>query len=36
MIDEYFDKVIWSLEREEWDRMTEAQKCEFVNNARKK
>lgn len=30
LIDGYFAKIIWSLEKEEWDRMSEAQKTEFV------
>lgn len=30
LIDDYFDKVIWSLEKDEWTRMSDAQKAEFV------
>ena len=33
-IDEYFDKQIWSLERDEWLKMTEQDKDEFVNKIR--
>ena len=33
LIDEYFDKITWSLEKEEWEKMSEAQKMEFVRKA---
>jgi len=29
-IDEYFDKQIWSLEHDEWLKMTEQEKDKFV------
>ena len=34
LIDDYFARIIWSLEKEEWDKMSEAQKMEFVRKAR--
>ena len=34
LIDEYFDKLNWSLEKEEWEKMSEAQKMKFVRKAR--
>ena len=34
LIDEHFDKIIWSLEKEEWERMSEVQKSAFVRKAR--
>ena len=36
LVEEYFSRVNWSLENEEWERMSESQKIAFVNNARKK
>lgn len=33
LIDEYFDKIIWSLEKEEWEKMSEAQRALFVEKA---
>ncbi len=33
LIEGYFDKIIWSLEKEEWEEMSEAQKMEFVRKA---
>ncbi len=36
LIDAYFGEITWSLEKEEWDRMSESQKIAFVDKARKK
>jgi len=33
LIEDYFDKIIWSLEKEEWEKMSEAQKMEFVRKS---
>ena len=33
LIDEYFDEIIWSLEKVEWEKMSEEQKMEFVRKA---
>ena len=30
VIDDYFSHIIWSLEKEEWDHMSEAEKRSFV------
>jgi len=29
-VEKYFDKVIWSVDKEEWSKMTEDQKGRFV------
>ncbi len=33
LIDDYFARITWSMEKEEWDRMTEEQKSIFVRKA---
>jgi len=33
LIEIYFDRIIWSLEKDEWEKMSEAQKMEFVKKA---
>ncbi len=33
MVDDYFARIVWSLEKEEWDRMSECQKIAFVRRA---
>ena len=34
LIDEYFDKITWSLEKEEWKKMSESERNLFVEKAR--
>ena len=34
LIGDYFARITWSLEKEEWEKMSEAQKMEFVRKAR--
>ena len=34
LIDDYFARITWSLEKEEWEKMSETQKIEFVRKAR--
>ena len=36
MVDDYFARIVWSLEKDEWDRMSEAEKSAFLDIARKK
>jgi len=36
LIDEYFAKIVWSLEKEEWEKMSEGQRALFVRRAREK
>ena len=33
VIDDYFSHIIWSLEKEEWDHMSEVEKRSFVEYA---
>ena len=33
LIENYFDRIIWSLEKDEWEKMSGAQKTEFVRKA---
>ena len=35
-IEMYFSQIVWSLEKDEWQRMPEAEKSAFVDFARKK
>jgi len=35
LIEKYFSRIAWSLEKEEWDKMSEPQKTEFVKQASK-
>ena len=36
VVDAYFARIVWSLEKDEWDRMSEAEKSAFLDIARKK
>ena len=36
LIDAYFSEIVWSLEKEEWERMSEHEKTVFVDHARQK
>jgi len=33
LIEEYFAKIAWSLEKEEWDSMSEPEKTAFVRES---
>ena len=35
-IDEYFSQIVWSLEKDEWQMMSEAEKTAFADFARQK
>lgn len=35
-IDDYFSQIVWSLEKDEWERMSEAEKSAFADFARQK
>jgi len=30
-VDSYFDQIIWSLEKQEWNRLTEQEKQQFID-----
>lgn len=34
VVDDYFARIMWSLEKDEWQRMPEAEKSAFVDFAR--
>lgn len=33
IINDYFAKICWSLEKEEWERMSETQRTKFIKQA---
>jgi hypothetical protein len=35
LIEKYFSKITWSLEKAEWDGMSESEKIAFVDKARR-
>jgi len=36
VVDDYFARIMWSIEKDEWERMSEAEKSAFLDIARKK
>jgi hypothetical protein len=35
LVDAYFNEIVWSLEKEEWEKMSEREKKAFTNYARR-
>ena len=34
LVDAYFSEIVWSLEKEEWEKMSEREKTAFIDHAR--